>query len=57
MSRTFTCIYSLLKIPDLTDEGIKNYLACQPRSDYRKVIKIERPINMFAIKVTFKETI
>ena len=51
---TITKLYEATKIPDLTDEGILDYLSYQPKSDYRTPIKIERLTNSYAIKVTFE---
>lgn len=50
----FVISYPALKIPDLSDEGILNWLSYQPRSDYRKPIKVEKLPNKFAVKVTFE---
>lgn len=57
ITHTYSAIDIALKAGDLSDEGIKNYLSYQPRSDYREVTKIERLYNKFAVKVTFKETV
>lgn len=48
-------IYDANKIPDLSDEGILDYLAYQPKSDYRKPVKIEKLTDRYAIRVTFEE--
>lgn len=52
---TFTKIYPANKIPDLSDEGILNFLSYQPKTDYRKVIKFERLPYLFAVIVTLTE--
>jgi hypothetical protein len=54
---TITKLYEATKIPNLTDEGILDYLLYQPKSDYRTPIKIERLQNFHALKVTFKENL
>lgn len=52
-----TKIYPAIKIPNLSDKGILDYLSYQPKSDYRTPVKIERLTNQYAIKVTFEERV
>ena len=54
-SSTITKVYDANKIPNLSDEGILDYLSYQPKSDYRTPIKVERLTDRYAIKVTFEE--
>jgi hypothetical protein len=48
-------VYDAKKIPDLSDEGILDYLGYQPKSDYRTPVKVEKLIDEYAIRVTFEE--
>lgn len=52
---TIIKLYDADKIPDLSDEGILDFLSYQPKSDYRKPIKIERLTGKYAIQVTWEE--
>lgn len=55
MGNTIIKIYSAIKIPDLSDEGVLDFLSYQPKSDYRRPAKIEKLTDRFAVKVTFTE--
>ncbi len=50
-----TKLYKATNIPNLSYEGILDYLSYQPKSDYRIPVKIERLTDMFAIKVMYDE--
>lgn len=50
-------IYDANKIPDLSDEGILNFLSYQPKSDYRIPVKIERLTDKYAVRVSFSERV
>lgn len=50
-------IYDANKIPDLSDDGILDYLSYQPKSDYRTPIKVERLTDHYAVRVSFSETV
>lgn len=53
--RRITKMYDATKIPDLSKDGIEDYLSYQPKSDYRTPIKIEQLPSHFAVRVTFEE--
>ncbi len=48
-------LYDANKIPNLSDEGILDYLSYQPKPDYRRPVKIERLTDKYAVRVTFEE--
>lgn len=50
-------LYDANKIPDLSDEGILDYLSYQPKSDYRTPVKIERLTGQYAVRVSFSERV
>lgn len=54
-TKTMVKVVPAIKIPNLSDEGIEDWYSYQPKSDYRKLVKIERLSHSFAIKLTLEE--